>query len=345
MVMMWDEITEQPERLLKCYDSNKEIIKTIVDEINGKSIDSVFIAARGTSDHAGMYAKYLIEYELGLPVALADPSVTTIYQRNMKLKNSLVIGISQSGAALDVLEVLKDAERSGAITVSITNDEASPLAKGAKYHLFCNAGPEKSVAATKTCSTEMFAFANLIFEWSGNEEMKKEMLKLPENITKLFEQKDYIISRAERYRFMDHCFILARGMNYPIAIEAALKFQETSYVRAQAYATSDFQHGPFAMIQKDTPVFVFAPDGPSQKDTIEMIGKLKKAEADIIVFSNNKEVLAMGNVAYEIPQTSNDMISPFYNLIMAQLFACRLSLGKGLNPDSPRSLSKVTITR
>ncbi|MFA6309188.1 MAG: SIS domain-containing protein [Clostridia bacterium] len=345
MVMMWDEISEQPVRLMKCYDSNKETIKKIVGEIKGKNISSVMIAARGTSDHAGMYAKYLIEYELGLPVALADSSIVTIYRRKMNLKNSLVIGISQSGAAQDVLEVLKDAENSGALTVSITNDEASPLAKGARYHLYCNAGPEKSVAATKTCSTEMFALANLISEWSGNEEMKKELLTVPENITKLFDKKDYIISRADRYRFMNECFVLARGINYPIAIEAALKFQETSYVKAQAYATSDFQHGPYAMIQKDTPVFVFAPNGPSLKDTTSMIEKLKNSEADIIVFSNNKEVLAMGNISYEIPQTSNDMISPFYNLVMAQLFACRLSLAKGLNPDSPRSLSKVTITR
>src|SRR5659263_497260 len=117
MVMMWDEITEQPVRLIKCLESNREIIKKIVSEIKAKNVSSVMIAARGTSDHAGMYAKYLMEYELGLPVALADPSNTTIYQRKMNLKDSLVIGISQSGRAQDVLEVLKDAENSGAVTV------------------------------------------------------------------------------------------------------------------------------------------------------------------------------------------------------------------------------------
>lgn len=117
------------------------------------------------------------------------------------------------------------------------------------------------------------------------------------------------------------------------------------YVRAKAYATSDFHHGPFAMIQKDMPVIVLAPEGPSLKDVTEMIKKLKQSEAELIIISNNREVLEMGNCALQIPETCNDIVSPFYNIIIAQVFACKLSLIKGLNPDSPRGLKKVTITR
>lgn len=345
MVLMWKEIQEQPEVLERSFKSNQNMIKEIVKELKEHNINSVLVAARGTSDHAGIYGKYIIESEIGLPVSLAAPSIFTVYNKKMKLSNCLVIGLSQSGKAEDVLEVLKNANECGAITISITNNPTSPLAIEAKFHLFCDAGIEKSVAATKTCTTEMYLLAQLIAEWSGNEEIKKELSAIPKSITEMFTENENIKNKVERYRLMQECFVLARGINYPIAMEAALKIQETSYVRAKAYATSDFHHGPFAMIQKDMPVIVFAPDGPSLKDVADMIEKLKTSDAEIIIVSNNKEVLEMGNSSFEIPQTNNDIISPFYNVVFAQMFACHLSILKGLNPDEPRGLNKVTITK
>jgi glutamine---fructose-6-phosphate transaminase (isomerizing) len=345
MVMMQKEILEQPEALTKCLEYNSSVITEIVKKIDTRKIRSVVIAARGTSDHAGIYGKYIIESTIGLPVAMAAPSVFTVYKKDMDLSDSLVIGLSQSGKAADVLEVIKGANSCGAISVTITNDIESPLAKEANYHLYCNSGVEKSVAATKTFITEMYLLAQLVAEWTGDNSIKNELSEIPGNISKIFDGLDYITEKVERYRFMNECFVLARGVNYSIAMESALKIQETSYVRAKAYATSDFHHGPFAMIQKDMPVIVYAPNGPSLKDTTEMILKLKGSEAEIIVISNNSEVLEQGNTSFTIPDTSNDMISPFYNIIIAQLFACRLSLVKGLNPDSPRGLSKVTITK
>lgn len=345
MTEMLKEILEQPEVLKRCYYTNRDSIKNIVGKIKERNISSVIIAARGTSDHAGIYGKYIIEYELGIPVSLASPSIYTVYQRKMQLKDSLVIGISQSGKALDVLEVLKCAKESGAITISITNDKASPLAQAADVHLYCDAGVEKSVAATKTCSSEMYILAYLVSVWSDNESLKNELLLIPEKITDVFNEMNAISDKIDRYRFINECFVLARGINYPVAMEAALKIQETAYVRARAYATSDFYHGPFAMIEKDMPVIVYAPNGPTLKDTMEMAEKLKKNEAEVIIISNNEEILELGNSSFVIPQTSNDLVSPFYNLIIAQLFACNLSLIKGLNPDQPRSLNKVTITK
>lgn len=191
----------------------------------------------------------------------------------------------------------------------------------------------------------MYLLAQLVAEWSGNEEMKKEILTIPENISKMFIDKEEMEGKVERYRLMNECFVLARGINYSIAMEAALKIQETSYVRAKAYATSDFHHGPFAMIQKDMPVIVYAPEGPTLKDLTEMIVKLKGSQAEVIVVSNNKETLDMGDCSIRIPQTNNDIISPFYNVVIAQMFACSLSLLKGLNPDAPRGLNKITITK
>lgn len=280
MVKMWEEIMEQPEVLTKCFNNNKKTISDIVENLRRINISSVVVAARGTSDHAGIFGKYIIECELGIPVSMAAPSVTTVYNRKLKLYNSLVIGVSQSGKAADVLEVIKDANACGAVTISITNDPKSPLATEAKYHLYCNAGLEKSVAATKTCTTEMYLLAQLVAEWSGNEEMKKEILTIPENISKMFIDKEEMEGKVERYRLMNECFVLARGINYSIAMEAALKIQED-----------------------------------------------------------------MGDCSIRIPQTNNDIISPFYNVVIAQMFACSLSLLKGLNPDAPRGLNKITITK
>ncbi|MCX7708885.1 MAG: SIS domain-containing protein [Clostridia bacterium] len=345
MVKMWEEILEQPVVLEKCREANEKLISEIVKTIKGRNIQSVLIAARGTSDHAGIYGKYIIEYELGLPVALAAPSIFTIYKKGMKLENTLVIGISQSGKAADVLEVVKNAKENGALTITVTNDTESPLAKEAMFHLYCNAGLEKSVAATKTFTTEMYLIAQLVAEWSNNDEMKRELLNVPKNIALIFNQSEHITNKAERYRYINECFVLTRGINYPIAMETALKIQETTYVRAKAYATSDFYHGPFAMIEKDMPVFILAPEGPTLADVVEMIKKLKESQAELIIISNNKEVLEMGNSFFEIPATANDMISPFYNIVVIQMFACQLALTKGLNPDAPRGLKKVTITK
>jgi len=345
MVLMLNEINEQPKVLKKCMEKNKDTVKKLAEEIRARNIQWIYIAARGTSDHAGIYGKYIIESELGIPVAPAAPSVFTLYQKSVNFKNGMVIGISQSGKAADVLEVLKSANGQGALTVSITNFPDSPMASEAKFHLDLSAGLEKSVAATKTFSSQMFVLAMLVAELSGNDELKKELTLVPENISHILSTADAIKNKVERYRFMNECFVLSRGANYAIAMESALKIQETTYTRAKAFATSDFQHGPIAMVDKNIPVIIYAPDGPALKDTEAMIDKLAELGIELIVVSNKNSILEKGTCSFSIPYTANDIISPFYNAVIAQLFACNLSLAKGLNPDSPRMLNKVTITK
>ena len=342
---MWKEILEQPVALERCFEKNSSTISEIVKTVQSKNITQVVIAARGTSDHAAVYGKYVIELLLGIPVSLAASSIFTIYRGGMNFGNCLVIGISQSGKAADVLEVLRGAKSGGAVTVGITNNADSEIALEPDFFLSCEAGVEKSVAATKTFSTQMFLLASLAAEWAGNCEMLHEISQIPEKISQAFDVSGAIESKVERYRFMNECFVLARGINYAVSLEAALKIQETTYVRAKAFATSDFQHGPIAMIERDIPVMIFAPDGPSAKDVSSMIEKLCKEQIETIVISNRKDILDMGTTAFSIPETSNDVISPFFNVIVAQMFACRLALVKGLNPDSPRGLSKVTVTK
>lgn len=345
MVHMWKEILEQPEALKRCIEKNAPVIKEIAEVLNSRKVGQVVIAARGTSDHAAVYGKYVIELIKGIPVALAASSIFTIYRGGMDFKNCMVIGISQSGKAEDVLEVIRSANSSGAVTVGITNFPDSPIATESGYFLSCEAGLEKSVAATKTFTTQLFLLASLAAEWEENKELKAELGLLPEKLPQVFEISDAIESRVERYRFMNECFVLARGINYAISLEAALKIQETTYVRAKAFATSDFQHGPIAMIDRDIPVMIFAPDGPSFKDVSSMAKKLVAEGIETIIISDRRDMLDLGSCSFSIPKTSNDILSPYYNVTVAQMFACRLAIAKGLDPDSPRGLNKVTITR
>jgi glucosamine--fructose-6-phosphate aminotransferase (isomerizing) len=342
---MSKEIFEQPKSILSSIEKNDILIKKLVEKIRHSDINHVIISARGTSDHAAIYAKYLIEINLGLPVTLAAPSVFTMYEKTLKLNNSLVIGISQSGQAEDVLSVLLEANKQNLITVSITNNENSKLANNSKYHLYCNVGEEKSVAATKTFTSQIGLIVLLVASWANDVKLIESIYNLPEGIEKTLSYTYENKNKFERYRFMNECFVLARGINYSIALESALKLQETNYVKAKAYATSDFYHGPYAMIDKDMPVLIFAPKGPSFKNTMEMLNKLKESKAEPIIITNDQKLLTKNPSSYKIPETSNDIISAFYNVVVAQSFACELSQIKGLNPDNPRSLSKVTITK
>ncbi len=351
MTIMWKEILEQPEALMRCREVNREPIRKIANEIKEKGIHNILLAARGTSDHAALYATYLYELLLGIPVSLAAPSVFTLYNKTMKMENTLVIGLSQSGQAADVLAVLEAANTSGAITVSITNDDASPMALCAKHSLLCSAGLEKSLAATKTFTTQLMLLAMLAAELANDEELDALLAAVPTQIKKMLDESECIIEVTKRYRFMNECFVLARGMNYAIAKEAALKVQETCYVRAMGYATSDFYHGPMAMTEPTVPILLFAPDGPSRENTEQMLNVLKERENDVLVFSDVPEICAKGSASIAIPKVNTrsgilkDAISPFFTAVAAQAFACNLSVGKGLNPDVSRHLKKVTITR
>ena len=292
-----------------------------------------------------MYGKYVFEILTGIPVSLSAPSVFTMYRKKLKMDRCLVIGISQSGMAEDALAVIRNANDAGALTVSITNFPESPLAKEAHHHLDCSAGLEKSVAATKTFTTEMYLLAALASEIADDDSIRRELSILPETMSEMLAAPNDIAEKVQRYRFMDECFVLARGINYAIALEAALKIQETNYVRAKAFATSDFYHGPLAMLDRDIPVFIFAPKGASFQDIAKMTGTLEEMGIEMIMVSNDQEILEKGACRLPIPDTDNDIISPYFNVIHAQMFACQLALAKGLNPDSPRRLHKVTITK
>jgi glucosamine--fructose-6-phosphate aminotransferase (isomerizing) len=344
MVKMWTEITESAAGCRAAREAGLETVKALASALRKKKVKSVVIAARGTSDHAGIYAKYLIETYVGLPVSLAAPSVYTVYEGKLSLKDSFVIGISQSGRAADANEVLARGRADGAVTLAITNNADSLMASTAEYHLNCSAGPEVSVAATKTFVTQLYLSALLVAEWSRNSELKKVLRAVPGVLEKTYKLEDVIGQAARRYCFATDGFILGRGFAYPIAMEFALKTQETCYVRTRGYATSDFYHGPIAMISDNTPTFLFAVEENLYEDAEKMAEKLHEKGADVFAFTTSTNLLTKVNDGVLLPG-KNGVEALFAAVAAMQIFACKLSLAKGLNPDAPRGLSKVTITK
>lgn len=344
MPEMLKEIFEQPDILQHVCSKNSDILLGISREIKKRNIKYAVIAARGTSDHAAIFGKYLIESTCHIPVALAAPSVVTAYRADISYKEALVIGISQSGEAKDVLEIIKQANATGAFTIAITNFTDSPLAKSAFAHLHCAAGIETSVAATKTFTSELYLLALLGAYISGSPELYGLLLAVPDKLHTILTKKDEIFELAKRYRFMKECFTLSRGYNYCIAMESALKLQECAYVLAKAYSISDFMHGPLAMIENDTPCLVFLESGIFTDEMAGFINRIKKMGADITTFTNDSKLMDLSDRFVRMPDC-HALESPFFFACAAQMFACAVSMEKGLNPDEPRNLKKVTITK
>lgn len=341
---MYDEIMQQPEVIKQAEAYNAEISSEIAKRIKQMSPECIVIAARGTSDHAAVYAKYCYEAMTGTPVSLAAPSVITVYRSNIDYRNKVVIGITQSGMAEDVRILLKEARKQGALTIACTNTLGSPVAEEAEYHLYCNAGKELSVAATKTFMAEMYLMASLAIKQSGEEKLLNELEALPAKIAGLLLKAEDIINAMKDRGGMSSCFVLGRGFVYPIALEAALKMQETAYILGYAYAISDFWHGPLAMVSKGTPVFMYCSGGSMLADEMKMLEKLNEIGADVMAVTPNKEIAEKAGRSVIIPD-GDPAILPFYHLSVAQLFAYGLTLSKGLDPDNPRNLKKVTITK
>jgi glucosamine--fructose-6-phosphate aminotransferase (isomerizing) len=278
--------------------------------------------------------------------------VITSYHSRVCYQDALVIGITQSGMAEDVRSVIAHAKKQKALTLSCTNNNDSPVAREADYHLYCNAEEEKSVAATKTFMAQMYAMISLLTAWdlgkrggadSGGA-LRKALAALPEKLDLLLQRQDEIIPLMKSYKFMDRCFVLGRGLMYPIVKEAALKIMETTYTAAFAYPISDFWHGPLAMIHKQTPVFLYSGGGQLENDELEILSRLKEIGADVLAVTPSEAIASRADRFYMIPQTETFVI-PFYHLVIAQLFAYGLTLEKGMDADSPRHIVKVTITK
>jgi len=342
---MHREIHEQPQVIRSVAEREVRAAQAVAQVTRERGILFAMITARGTSDNAALYAKYRLEIEAGIPVASAAPSIFTLYGGQLNLSRALVIGISQSGKAQDVVEVVSAARAVGALTVAITNDPSSELAQVAEYVLCCHAGEERSVAATKTYTATLANIALLVDAMTGKPRLGEDLEEAARGMEQVLAMEQEIELLAERYRYMTACMVLSRGYNFCTAHEAALKMMETGYVIARAYSAADFLHGPIAVVDTGFPCFVYAPNGNAYATMLQLTAKLRERGAEIVVISCNPEILRLATRMVVLPCDIAERISPLVYIVVGQLFAFHLSETRGYDPDRPRGLSKITITR
>ena len=338
------EIAEQPGVIERLLGENKQATQTIADAMRIHDPAYVCIAARGTSDNAARYAQYLFGHAMQMPVMLATPSLHTIYDTPPNLSQALVIGISQSGKAEDVRQVLQDANEQGAMTLAITNFDDSPMAQTAQHHLPLLAEQEFSVAATKTYTAQLTVVAMIAAMVSGNTDMLEELETLPGLASETLQHTASISSWAERYRYMEQFVVLGRGFNYATAFEISLKVKELTYISSEGYSEADFRHGPIAVVNNGFPVMLVAPQGKVFKQMADMWDKLHERNAETLIISNNADLLSKATKSLPVPDMP-EWLSPIVSVIPGQVFAMEQAIARGLEIDKPRGLSKVTITQ
>lgn len=338
------EIYEQPGLHQKLIEEQQDHIVTLASHLRRKNPKFILLAARGTSDNAATYAKYLFSSILGIPTGLAIPSLYTLYDQPPDIRDGLVIGISQSGRATDVLAVLEQARRKGVPTLAITNDDGSPMAQQAEYSIHIGAGREKAVAASKTFTGQLLAIALLTAGWMEDNRMLREIARIPDWGQEAIAQHPAVTELARWIADSDRLVVLARGYNHCVSYETALKIKELAYVSAEAYSAADFRHGPVAMLEKDFPVIAVAPKDKSIEDMKDMVREVKDLGVRLGVFSNEDELLATSPHPVRLPQSMPGWLSPIIATMPGQLLALELAQAKNLDVDNPRGLKKVTLT-
>jgi glucosamine--fructose-6-phosphate aminotransferase (isomerizing) len=294
----------------------------------------VLMTARGTSDHAALYAKYLVEIRLGRPAGLVSPSTMTVYGARPDLTDVLFVAVSQSGGSPDLAESTAVARACGATTVAVTNSGGSELAHAAEFSVDLQAGPERAVAATKTYTAELLALYLLL---AGGRNPARAAESLPEAAAKTLAGADAVHAAAARYRFASRLVTTGRGYSYPAACEGALKLMETSYLSAHAFSTADLLHGPVAMLDSAVPVIAVVAPGRGGEAARPVVDRLRDTGADVLVVGDGDLPIASTGLPEEL--------LPVLEILPLQQLAWRLAIDRGGDPDRPRGLSKVTRTR
>jgi glucosamine--fructose-6-phosphate aminotransferase (isomerizing) len=341
-----EEINEQPFVNARLIRSQADRITEIARLIRSSDIRYIYLAARGSSDNAGKYAQYLFGAVNRLPMALAVPSLFSLYRQPPLLKNAFVIGISQSGMSPDILSVLEEGRRQGCPTLLITNSPHSPMAEAVDHVIDIQVGEEKAVAATKSYTATLTAIAMLSAILAGSSGMLEELERLPRWMKEQLAQADTVTQLADRYREMEKCVILGRGFNYATVFEWSLKMKELAEVMAEPYSAADFLHGPIAIARGKLPIFAVVPRGKTNQSLLDLLKSLhEQRRSDILSISNDENVLALSQVKIKIPLEVPEWLSPIVSILPAQLFSYSLTRAKGLDPDSPAGLTKVTQTK
>src|SRR6202142_1263383 len=280
----------------------------------------------------------------GRPVGLATPSLSSLYGMAPRVADALVIGMSQSGRSPDIVAVLDDARRQGALTLAITNDPASPLARAADVVVSLEAGPELAVAATKTYVAELAVVA-LLSEALRAGERDPALGPLPAALASMLELEPSIVRLADRFALAPACVVLARGFQYATAREWALKLKEVAGVFADPYSAADYEHGPIALAEPGMPVLAVVSSGPTLSGMVSLLGRLAPDGADLLVVSDAEAARALGTGSLALRADLPEWLAPIAAILPCQLFAYHLAVARGRDPETPHNLSKVTLTR
>ncbi len=339
------ELHEQPESLRRLLAEGRETAEAIAARVRAYRPRFVVLTARGTSDNAACYGQYVLGIQNQLLASLATPSLFTQYEATPSLEGALVVGISQSGQSPDLLEVVREGRRQGAATLAITNDERSPLATAAELVFPLRAGPERAVAATKTYTAQLMALAMLSAALRGAEHLWNELTRVPELVARSIALNLGCIARAAGFREQNRLVVVGRGYNLATALEIALKVKETSAVMADGSSSADFLHGPLAMLEPSLPVLVVAPGPRTFPDLETLVERARQAGSPLLVISDRAALLEAAEVALPLPPDLPEWLSPMVAVVPGQMWALGLCLARGMEPDAPRGLSKVTHTR
>ncbi|MFZ0159743.1 MAG: SIS domain-containing protein [Kineosporiaceae bacterium] len=339
--LMAAEIAEQPTVWRHILAESSDSLDEAAAAIRSYRPRFVLLVARGTSDHAALYAKYLIETRLELAAGLVSPSTMTAYGARPDLREVLMIAVSQSGGSPDLVRSLEVAGEQGALTLAVTNNPDSALARTARWHLDIRAGAELAVAATKSYTAEVLTLYLLLSRLRGR--LAPELDRLAEVGERTLALDPHVVEVATRYRFAQRLVVTGRGFSYPTTREAALKLMETSYISAQAFSGADLLHGPLAMVEPQVPVILVAADGVGGRAMMPVLERMTELGADICCVGG-REAVARSTVGLVLPEGLPEELSPLIEIIPLQQLALHLALARGADPDAPRGLRKITRT-
>lgn len=323
------EATEAPQRIAEQLAANAATVQQVVEQIRQRSPKFVYMVGRGSSDHAGVFAKYLIEIEVGLPVAAAAPSIASVYNKSLQLADALVLVISQSGRSPDILAQVDMANRSGAMVVALVNDTTSPLAEQAHYTLPLHVGAEKAVAATKSYLATLSAILQLVSVWSGNQALQQAVQQLPQSLQAAIDLPQQLTAQA--LENVAHLVVLGRGLGYAISREIALKLKEVCGIHAEAFSSAEFLHGPVTLV----------------KNQFAIVDVTIEDESLSAHRSQIEDVCSRGAAIVQLHHRGVNADARVLPLLVLQRFYLDVEVvarSRGINPDAPPGLNKVTKT-
>lgn len=344
---MEEETLATAKVLINQFSENYALLEQIALQIRSIQPALVVTIGRGSSNYAALFAKYLFESRVNLITAAAAPSILTLYNKKLPQKNSLVLGISQSGQSPDVIESMKVARKGGALTIAIVNDVNSPLAEEAQYVIPQRAGEEKSIAATKTFIATLAVLIQLVAILTEDSVLLKALSQVPEKLIQAANM-DWSIA-MDIYAPVQHTYVIGRGYGYPLALEAALKFKETVKIHAEGLSSADLEHGPFELISKGFPIFIFAQQDETFASLYELGVRLKALGIKVLVaspFTNEHfvKLAQMSSFVLPLPKGVHPICDPLMIIYNVYLMLAKLCAVKNINPDLPTYLNKVTKT-